>query len=677
MPASLSDLDELIIKENLICGKEAIELSGMQDFLIEIVSIKNLFFDSITSFILNKCRYFPPFNSPGSPKPSNIHSKTSELVGGYIPIDPIFTRLDNYRKPLGHHYHDNIDLQESVQVKWTLWEILKRCNKDGDLYIDWPVDVSPIIRFKFKENKGPLGFNGFFQLDLGEEKTEFDINDLRVITRSVDDPEKYLHLIPSKITEAFFRNPKEIIYMPYKIFYNKDNNDLMQPLKVLAKDGKPIISDWDKDLESLPLNAGIIDLQSVNQEFNTLFDLNSDDNHIVAQLELIKATKKLFLNLLYKNFTFQDQFNNLFLLGLNKYSKSLMKDIDGLFHRIAIKTSLLERAGIITPYEFLSNILTNHLHNCNNAKQGLSRYFDDPFQHGLASRSPFFLDKTISNNSDGPRFNIVVSEDNYSHYAVNYIYTVTEEQRIKLLLIKGILESNFIHINSCVDMAKWSIIIDKQIELGQEKLICMKTMDKYLLFKGMQHALRLPCKIVGADDNKKGDINSKEHDIDDGGGSIKMNNSIGIARVNISEHVLSKVGSVVNKYPVCGAMLSGKAKDTNKIRRASKTDEEVLFNFYRRNSFAYSSSPTTNAASILNKSCYDISNHDSYSESFNDTYLFPLQDNLRNIANKNEMEDKILYRGFLPNEDSKIGTFGIPKSNSNAGNLSRILHNIN
>ncbi len=165
-----STVQQFITEENIISGEQAIILSGMQNTLLEETANQNKYFFSMTTFMVSDPQNLPPFNSAGVPKPSSIHSKTSSLVGGYIPVDPIFTRLDPNRIPSGHHHDDDLEKQEKIQVKWTLWEILKRCNSHGDCQMDWPFDGGSIVRFKFKDNTGPLGFTGCFQLDLGEEK---------------------------------------------------------------------------------------------------------------------------------------------------------------------------------------------------------------------------------------------------------------------------------------------------------------------------------------------------------------------------------------------------------------------------------------------------------------------------------------------------------------------------
>ena len=136
MPINIQDLDKLIQEEQLITGQEAINLSGMQDSLIEELAQQNRYFGSMTVFRVADQRHFPPFNSPGAPKPSSVYSKTSYLVGGYIPMDPIFTRPDTSGNPMGHHCLDDLENQEQIQVKWTLWEILKRCNANGDLNVE-------------------------------------------------------------------------------------------------------------------------------------------------------------------------------------------------------------------------------------------------------------------------------------------------------------------------------------------------------------------------------------------------------------------------------------------------------------------------------------------------------------------------------------------------------------
>jgi hypothetical protein len=489
-----STLGQLIEHEQIITGDQAIRLSGMQNSLIEQITKQNLYFASMTSFIVSDFDNCPPFNAPGVPKPPHIHSKTSSLVGGYIPLDPIFTRLGLDRRPLGHHSGDDLTNQESVQVRWTLWEILKRCGVKGDLIMDWPNDGCSIVRFSFKSGREPLGFFGCFQLDLGEErkKSHIDPNAVRVVTREWDDPEKYLALIPTKILEAFYEGREQIIRIPYKIFYNTEKNGSFKPLMVFAVGGKPIIGDLDKDLESLPLCIGISDLKASNTEYNT-FILNLDSTGISEQIKLIDATKKLFMNLLYKNLVFQNSFNECFLLGLDPNSTTLIYDAENVFYTIAIKTSLLARAGVVTPYEFLRNILTNHVHNYSNANKGLSDYFNDPFQHGVDLRNPFNLDKTISHDYDGGRFH-VFSEGNSK---VWYVYTRNQDQRIKLYLLPGFLETNFIHVSPTMDMQKWHIIIEKQIELKQQELIYPATMLAYKKYKKSPQIQTDPRPLLG------------------------------------------------------------------------------------------------------------------------------------------------------------------------------------
>lgn len=473
-------LEQLIEQEQMITGEQAIRLSGMQDSLIEQIAKQNLYFGSMTSFIVSDINNYPPFNAPGVPKPPNIHSKTSSFVAGYIPVDPVFTRPGIDGKPLGHHYGDNLENQETIQVSWTLWEILKRCGTKGDLDMNWPNDGCSVVRFAFKQGRGPSGFSGCFQLDLGEERKKdcTNRNEIRVVTREWDDPQKYLVLIPDKILEALGESREQVICNPYKIFYNSEKNGLFKPLMVFASGGRPIIGDLDKDLESLPMNIGILDLKTANTEYNT-FILNTDSSGISEQIKLIDATKKLFMNLLYKDSVFQSEFNECFALGLDPDSTTLIYDAENLFYTIAIKTTLLARAGVITPYEFLRNILANHAHNSCNISKGIEGYFNDPFQHGVDLRSPFSLDNTISHSYDGGRFHIFAAGKN----KVQYIYTRNQEQRIKLYLIFGFLETNFIHVSPIMDMEKWHIIIEKQIELKQQELIHPATMLAYKKYK--------------------------------------------------------------------------------------------------------------------------------------------------------------------------------------------------
>ena len=445
-----SPIDSLIEKEKFIHGVEAMKLSGMQDALIEELDIQNQYFGTMMTLRVSDPNHLPPFNGPGFPKPSSIYSKTSQIVGGYIPVDPIFTRLDVDRKPLGHHYHDDIENQESVQVKWTLYEIIQRCNNSGDLVINW--SNIPIVKITFKPNKGPLGFNGEFVLNLGEEKSIItDVKDKRIFTRSHEDPTKHTRLIADIIAEQF--NIEEFVYYVYPIYYKKDQNDSDEPLKALkvfAKDGIPIIGDWDKDLESMPLDKVFLANKEANKEFNTF-------NSVQERRLLLTATKKLFEQLC-------DQ---------KKPAKhSVIRDFFSAKYNFLqlLNGNLLARAGCITPYELLRNMLANYFHNENSKLPG---YYPDPFQHGPEHRNPF-VDSRIKSDFEGSRFHI---------YQGNFIYTINEDQRIKLYLVEGFLETNFIHIHPLVNMEKWCVIIEKQVNLGQWELISPKTMEAYFQYQ--------------------------------------------------------------------------------------------------------------------------------------------------------------------------------------------------
>lgn len=449
-------LEELIETEHFITGLGAIRLSGIQNSLVEELDIQNQYFGTMTTLRVADANNIPPFNRPASPKPSFIHSKTSPLVGGYIPIDPIFTRLDVNRNPIGHHIHDKIEQQEKIQVKWTLYEIMRRCDNNGDLNIDW--SNIPIVKMTFKTNKGPLDFNGEFILNLGEEKNIItDITDKRIFTRSYDDPTKHKHLIADIIAEQF--DIEEFIYYVYPIYYkiNKyDSDESVKPLMVLAKNNMPIISDWDKDLESMPLDDIFLANKEANKEFNT-FD------SVEERRLLLAATKNLFEQLCeHKKPSHHLVIKNFFS---NKYN--FLQLING---------HLLASTGVITPYELLRNMLANYFHNeCHE----IHDYYKDPFQHGPNNRTPI-VDPSINADFDGSRLHI---------YQGQIIYTVSQEQRIKLYLVAGFLETNFIHIPPSADMEYWGIIIEKQVDLGQWELISPKTLEAYFKYQETEFKL--------------------------------------------------------------------------------------------------------------------------------------------------------------------------------------------
>jgi hypothetical protein len=168
------------------------------------------------------------------------------------------------------------------------------------------------------------------------------------------------------------------------------------------------------------------------------------------------------------------EFNNIFKLQLNANSINLEHDIEKLFNEIAINSNLLHSAGIITPYEFLRNILINLVHNRNNAAKGIQDYFHNPCQHGVEARSPYRSDESIS-VAPKAMFHILGIDKN----TVRFVYTTNNTQRIKLYLLPGFLENNFIYVNALDDMSIWHPVITRQLELRLINLIPVNTLISY------------------------------------------------------------------------------------------------------------------------------------------------------------------------------------------------------
>lgn len=471
-----------ITPENLepIIGLEAIKLSGMQEDLAHQLARQNAAFGTMLTLRVSGFDNIPPYNSPGVPKPSSIHSKTSPLVWGYIPIDPIFTRAKSSkdRSPSGHHHGDNVDNQESVQLKLTLYEILKRCVLEEDLQVNFK--KAPVLIFKFKKGKAPRiprhgilkytnkDFEGEFSIRLDDENAQ---TVKRLFTRSSDDPTQDSFLIAERVEELLKKKSvgmfnqnnsrfhskliNDLTDKEYPIFYknnSKDKYSQAKPLLVFAKDGQPIMGDWDKDFESIPVNTELGNV--INSIYNNAHYAFNTFDGIEEQRELLRTTESLFNSL-----------RNYFNERESQYSPEIKKffSMKNKFLQM-VDYSLLERAGVITSYEFLKNMLSNYCYKINSKTEG---YFDNPFQHGPDNRNPY------APSPDGPRLHI---------YNGEFIYTKNEEQQINLYLNNDFLKTNFIDVHPLVNMQRWYRVIVTQIEFGQGELILPETITAYFKY---------------------------------------------------------------------------------------------------------------------------------------------------------------------------------------------------
>ena len=227
--------------------------------------------------------------------------------------------------------------------------------------------------------------------------------------------------------------------------------------------------------------------------------------------------------------------------------------------------NLLERAGVITPYELLRNMLANYWHNKDNIG-----YFENPFQHGAENRSPI-IDPKIKPDAGGPRLHI---------YQGQFIYTENEDQRVKLFLIDGFLDNNFIHIHPLANMEKWYPVIAKQISLNQGRLILPETMKAYSKYckskEQSDNRLRRRSAFVSVQENVK-----SKHDLKDGRSLSTVDVLVKQRSESLSsnDETLDSVGpcstpsSSLTSSSLPGSVTSLSSKNDDESPRVLETDE--------------------------------------------------------------------------------------------------------
>ena len=124
-------------------GISAMQAAGVQP---EFVSANLLTLSSLGGTVILRAGNIPNYNELKSPKSGLNLSKTSNhgLFKSSIARDIQFTRLDDGRKPIGHHYKDashldcsiqDINYQHTIPLKVPALSILHELSSEGDLQV--------------------------------------------------------------------------------------------------------------------------------------------------------------------------------------------------------------------------------------------------------------------------------------------------------------------------------------------------------------------------------------------------------------------------------------------------------------------------------------------------------------------------------------------------------------
>lgn len=403
----MATLAEVIKQSGIRTGIEAMRTSGIQ---LEFAAHLMLLANNTGSTLILRSGEPPNYNRPISPKPGYIRSKSSKDQGffnGYLAIEDIFTRLirdrDGHKSMLGVKPADKIKLEKPItdpahlhskQLQVNIFEIYNQLSTDGDLQVKSYDPETGILKLKFRAFKGAPDFKGHFELHL---KSDELIETERKYARPWDEPTKekqekikeYLKQnIPGFTTADFER----LGNLDIPLFYKETEDSELKPAMVIAKTPR-LMSELIQALEAVkhPLLAEIKALTSYQaaldrlgaEELQKVFDqvgrivtgdwdglclgypTGLDRRYLepcntfatgVKQVQEIRRLVNLSIDLLdaYKTEALIRELELKPQTALDKLVLSIT-DYFELFD-----ADIVQRAGIITPYEFLFQQLANY-----------------------------------------------------------------------------------------------------------------------------------------------------------------------------------------------------------------------------------------------------------------------------------------------------------------------------
>lgn len=495
----------------ILTGQEAERKVGMQHEFAAQLLIQTAHFGIDMMF---RAGHPPSYDSIRSPKTGNNLSKTSNhgIGRSLIPADKIFTKLDSYRRPVGHHEKDEKHLRENekllaensnlaldkypqpvVHLKHTFRDILDMLKEkpDGDLKIEKYDKNTGEMILKYQPGSGPIGFNGEFVINVHEAvPPSREKSYSRPWNKPMERPTRELERIQSTFRADMWAH----LDSEFPIYYRAASNAEKKPFNVFSdNEGRPTTGDWD--IAAVCNSPKVPDY--ARRVYNT-FDKKTDpQGGYLQQKALVVATETLFRelkkNALEKLKKIQEEIERRKEGGKAKESKVVRENIESLslrelealeafktldpVERLLIKTKnssklydnfSLERAGCITPFEFLQARLINVEYANPNSLYGAQTrpgtenpYFDpniqNLIQHGAENRTPY-----------AP----VALEGKILHFYKGLIVlTEGEDQLINFMMSGNYLKNNLIDIHYGWQMSKWAPVLEKQAKLNQINLI--------------------------------------------------------------------------------------------------------------------------------------------------------------------------------------------------------------
>lgn len=353
-------------------GNAALMACGMQpEFASHVMLMQQGFQTSIVFRAGNP----PIYDRPRAPKSGLNLSKTSNqgFFKGTIPEnDTLFSRLEEISQeingqkkatqvPRKHDEKDKKRLKDNAQhttvLPIRLRDMIRELDKDGDLIMLPFTSGDTQMRFEYKKGKGPPGFKGEFIINL-DQGNKFISRESRAWDKQKDPKVKIEEDGSTKVIKPHGFNMTDDVWgsfyeqfkhteFPLQYKVNKDDpNEMPKKAKVFSDDNNLIIAgDWDGLALGHPPNLP----PYATKVYNTFKYPEDRKSLLNATIKLLAHLKKEILK----------KENIKPPITLTPYEKAL-KQIT--FDKNLYSDFSLERAGCITPFEFLNNSVANYLY---------------------------------------------------------------------------------------------------------------------------------------------------------------------------------------------------------------------------------------------------------------------------------------------------------------------------
>ncbi|MDR3492506.1 MAG: hypothetical protein P4M12_10805 [Gammaproteobacteria bacterium] len=395
----------------------------------------------------------PNIDAPSevSPKPMAVKTKTSSdeqglpIVAGWIPVDQAtFGRSGSKDVPpnFGGTTPEEDGSKNAFHLQTSLRSILADA-KAGKYDV---VKENNFLVFKSKlpdktnyndydkeHGKGLIDKNQItFRINLAEEfkPAVISLEKAKELRPEVDrDPGDMLAKLGISDAELE-KYDKQAFSIDYKL-PGKEN---FNPLLVAAQNGKPITGDADKLWVAPPIDIVRKCKQMANVNYNA-----GDPSQLKVLIKNYIELKSVYL--------------------MRKLTKDEVKNEYDKIYQYA------KTAGIITPFELLSNKIIN------------DEFIKSmPYQAFLLQHGPETNNPGDPSDLDGKMFHV--------HNGQTYL-TESEDELVSFVLNKEInyIQDKFVMVHPGWKMEKWAPVIEEQIKLGQDDLMNPKTLENYIQHK--------------------------------------------------------------------------------------------------------------------------------------------------------------------------------------------------